>query len=38
MKQQEEEAAREEEDLPGDIVERIVTDTEIHREERASSR
>ena len=38
VKQQEEEAARDEEDLPGDIVERIVTDTEIDREEAASSR
>ena len=38
VKQQEEEAARDEEDLPGDIVERIVTDTEIDREEPASSR
>ena len=35
VKQQEEEAARDEEDLPGDIVERIVTDTEIDRGERA---
>ncbi len=38
VKQQEEEAARDEEDLPGDIVERIVTDTEIDRGERASTR
>ncbi len=38
VKQQEEEAARDEEDLPGDIVERIVTDTEIDRGDRASTR